>query len=54
MGLPTVWDLLSPAEEKDVKISTLRGKTIAVDISAWILELKSNSYAQQYPNVYIK
>ena len=37
MGVHQLWQLLAPASDK-VQLSSLKGKTVAVDLSSWIVE----------------
>ncbi|KAH3833037.1 flap endonuclease GEN homolog 1-like [Dreissena polymorpha] len=38
MGVHGLWEILSPASEVSVPLTTLRGQTVAVDLSAWIMQ----------------
>jgi hypothetical protein len=46
MGVKNLWTLLSDVCENDIDISSLHGKTLAVDLSYWICVccLKGNFY----------
>ncbi|XP_052797186.1 flap endonuclease GEN homolog 1-like [Mya arenaria] len=38
MGVHGLWDVLEPAGEKDVLVTILKGKIVAVDLGVWIME----------------
>jgi len=38
MGVQGLWDLVAPAGRK-IKISTLEGKVLAIDVSIWLLRI---------------
>lgn len=37
MGVKGLWDILAPAGRK-VDIATLQGKTLAIDVSIWLIQ----------------
>ncbi|CAG0916831.1 unnamed protein product [Notodromas monacha] len=45
MGVKDLWNILSPAMEQTT-VNSLRGKCIAVDLSVWVCESSTSSWAQ--------
>jgi hypothetical protein len=54
MGVHTLWNILEDSGENSITIRSLKGKKLAVDLSAWIVELKQSKVASQYHNIYIR
>ncbi|XP_060587477.1 flap endonuclease GEN homolog 1-like [Ruditapes philippinarum] len=54
MGVHTLWNILEDSGENSITIRSLKGKKLAVDLSAWIVELKQSKFASQYHNIYIR
>ncbi|XP_048732356.2 flap endonuclease GEN homolog 1-like isoform X2 [Ostrea edulis] len=50
MGVKDLWKVLSPAGQS-VPIKSLSGKTLAVDLSGWIVEFRAN---QNVPHLYLR
>jgi hypothetical protein len=53
MGVKDLWKVLSPAGDKSVPVKSLSGKTLAVDLSGWIVEFRSNQNVPG-PHLYLK
>lgn len=51
MGVKDLWKVLSPVAKKSVPVKSLAGKTLAVDLSGWIVEFRTN---QNEPHLYLK
>ena len=51
MGVKNLWTLLSDDCENDIDISSLHGKTLAVDLSYWICELTKKPIAEKISNL---
>ncbi|XP_062581216.1 flap endonuclease GEN homolog 1-like [Saccostrea cucullata] len=51
MGVKDLWKVLSPVAQKSVPVKSLAGKTLAVDLSGWIVEFRSN---QTVPHLYLR
>lgn len=51
MGVKDLWKVLSPVAKKSVPVKSLAGKTLAVDLSGWIVEFRSN---QNVPHLYLR
>lgn len=51
MGVKDLWKVLSPVAKKSVPVKSLAGKTLAVDLSGWIVEFRTN---QNVPHLYLK
>ena len=53
MGVKGLWNVIIPAASHMVDLSDLRGQTVAVDVSTWIVEARSIFPAKQY-NHYLR
>ena len=54
MGVLSLWEILDPVAEKGLLLSELMGKTLAVDLSAWIVEMKTAGPQTGFRNIYIR
>ena len=54
MGVTSLWEILDPVGEKGLHLSELSGKTLAVDLSAWIVEMKTAGPNVGFRNLYIR
>ena len=54
MGVTSLWDILDPTGEKGLHLSELTGKTLAVDLSAWIVEMKTAGPVVGFRNIFIR
>ena len=53
MGVTSLWEILDPVGEKGLNLSELSGKTLAVDLSAWIVQMKTAGPTGLH-NIYIR
>ena len=54
MGVTSLWEILDPAGEKGLHLSELAEKSLAVDLSAWIVEMKTAGSAAGVRNILIR
>ena len=54
MGVTSLWEILDPVGEKGFNLSHLSGKTLAVDLSAWIVQMKTACSKAGFHNMYIR
>lgn len=52
MGVKYLWKIIDEEGKDVVDVKSLSGQTIAVDLSAWVVELKNTQGLP--PNLYIK
>lgn len=52
MGVKYFWKIIDEEGKDVVDVKSLSGQTIAVDLSAWVVELKNTQGLP--PNLYIK
>ncbi|KAL4227626.1 hypothetical protein ACF0H5_013067 [Mactra antiquata] len=57
MGIPRLWEMIKSKKEEfqetlGVPLSDLSGKTLAIDVSGWIVELQSQNH--KAPNMHIR
>jgi len=54
MGVKNLWLELLKAGEANIAVYSLEGKTVAVDLGSWIVELRTVDATQRFGNLYIR